>query len=261
MLRFENVTVQFPETRTTALRGVEFELAQRSVVIVGANGSGKTTLLRSALGLLPITTGRIQLFGRDPRKAAGDIRVGTNLPEVYRLLSLPVRDLIEIYGRLKGGKGDEVIARLADFELDEVLPKRLFQMSSGQQKMVGNLLAVAFRPELVLLDEPFDNVDFTRRRRFLEILRTLPARTLLTTHELELLPLFTGWQLALMFEGRLVGPFEAAELERLYLSRGKLPGALAVLETSVGSFSVTLDRGATPVKSATSLTRLVEELA
>lgn len=261
MLKVEDLSVTFDDTKTTALRGVNLTLRDEKMIVVGANGSGKTTLLKAILGLAPITYGTVSVFGRDVRTILGATGLSTNLAEVYRLVSLPVRDLIDIFARLKRGDVNELVGRIHEFELDEVLDKKTYQLSTGQQKMVGNLLAASFGPKLVLLDEPFDNVDFTRRRRFVRLLQELPAEVLLNTHELELLKRFGGWKLGFMFDGRMYGPFQVSDLDRLYLSRGSAPGALAVLETSLGRFSITLDRGDTLVQSATSLNALVENLA
>ena len=253
--------MSFPGARSPALRNVHLELGNEKMVVVGANGSGKTTLLKSILGLVAPSAGRVSVFGQDVRSIRGVSGVTTNLPEVYRLISLPVRDLIALYARIKGGRVSELLDRLDEFELTEVLSQRIFQLSTGQQKMLVNLFAVSFGPKLVLLDEPFDNVDFTRRRRFVRLLQELPAGVLLNTHELELLAAFDGWRLALMFEGGLFGPFRVGVLDRLYLSKGAVAGSLTVMQTSLGPFSLTLDRGDRPIKSATSLSSLVEALA
>ncbi len=231
------------------------------MVVVGANGSGKTTLIRAILGLVPPSSGSIAVAGRDVRQIRGETGLSTNLADVYRLLALPVRDLVPVMAQLKGGDPGEMDARLDEFELAEVRDRKIHELSTGQQKLVGDLFAISFRPNLVLLDEPFDNVDFARRRRLVQRLQELPADVLLNTHELDLLGAFAGWQLGLMFEGRLLGPFSVAELDRLYLTRGAASGALAVMETSIGTFSVTRDAGDRPVKSATSLNALVEALA
>ena len=261
MLEIERLSVTYPDTRTPALRDIDLSMGNEKMVVVGANGSGKTTLLKAVLGLVPIASGRVTVLGREVGTVRAETGVSTNLDEVYRLISLPVRDLIPIYALMKGGLADELARRLHAFELDEVRDKRTYQLSTGQRKMVGNLFAVSFSPKLVLLDEPFDNVDFTRRRRFVQLLRELPATILVNTHELDLLHFFSGWNLGLMFDGRFFGPFPVADLDRLFLSRGRIAGARAVVETGLGTFSLTLDRGDTPVKSATSLNALVESLA
>lgn len=261
VLEVQGLEVRFPLSTRPALRGVDLRLDQTKMVVVGANGSGKTTLIRAILGLVPPAAGSISVSGSDVGRIRGEIGVSTNLSEVYRLLGLPVRDLVHVMAVLKGGDPTEMENRLEEFELAEVRGKRIFELSTGQQKLVGDLFSICFRPSLVLLDEPFDNVDFTRRRRFVRLLQGLSADVLLNTHELDLLGSLQDWQLSLMFEGRLLGPFAVAELDRLYLTRGAAPGALAVMETSVGTFSVTRDTGDRPVKSATSLNALVEALA
>ena len=261
MLEIRGLEVAFPGAPSPALRGVDLRLDRAKMVVVGANGSGKTTLVRSVLGLVRPTSGSISVGGRDVGRIHGETGLSTNLGEVYRLMSLPVRDLVRVMALLKGGDPAEMEARLHDFELDSVRGKRMHELSTGQQKLVGDLFAICFRPNLVLLDEPFDNVDFARRRRLVRLLRELPADILLNTHELDLLGSFDGWELSLMFEGRLLGPFPVADLDRLYLTRGAAPGALATMETSLGTFSVTRDAGDRPVKSATSLNALVEALA
>ena len=261
VLEVRGLEVRYPRASAPALRGIDLSLDRERLVVVGANGSGKTTLVRTVLGLVRPSAGSVRFDGRDVRTISGETGVSTNLAEVYRLISLPVRDLVEIVARLKGGDPAELEARLREFELGEVLGRRLFELSTGEQKIVGDLFAVSFGPRLVLLDEPFDNVDFSRRRRFVRLIRELRADLLLNTHELELIAQLDGWRLALMFEGRFLGPFAAADLDRLYLTRGRRADALAVMETSLGTFSVTRDSGDRPVKSATSLNALVESLA
>jgi biotin transport system ATP-binding protein len=261
VLDIRGLEVSFPGAPAPALRHVDLTLDHAKMVVVGANGSGKTTLIRSILGLVSPTAGSISLGGRDVGRLRGEIGLSTNLAEVYQLMALPLRDLVRVMAKLKDGEPAEMEGRLHEFELDEVLGKRMHELSTGQQKLVGDLFAICFRPSLVLLDEPFDNVDFTRRRRFVRLLQELPADVLLNTHELDLLGPFEGWGLGLMLEGRLVGPFRVAELDRLFLTRGPAKDALALMETSLGTFSVTRDAGDRPVKSATSLNALVEALA
>jgi ABC-type multidrug transport system ATPase subunit len=261
VLDVHDLTVTFPDTKATALREVSLRLNNEKMIIVGANGSGKTVLLRSILGLVPISSGAVAAFGSDVRQVRGETGLSTNLAEVYRLVALPTSDLIRIFALLKGGDPDEVTRRIHEFGLEEVLDRRTYQLSTGQQKMVGNLLAVSFGPRTVLLDEPFDNVDFTRRRRFVQLLQDLPAEILLNTHDLDLLRNFPSWTLGFMFDGRLFGPFPASDLDRLFLTRGRIEGALAVMDTGLGTFSLTRDAGDTPIKSATSLNALMEALA
>ncbi len=261
VLEARQLEVTFPGAAVPALRGVDLTLGNEKMIVVGANGSGKTTLIKAFLGLVRPTGGSVRVLDQDVDRIQGATGLSTNLAEVYRLVSLPIGDLVPVFAALKGGDPRELRERLHEFGLDDVLGKRMHELSTGQQKLVGDLLATSFGPRLVLLDEPFDNVDFARRRQLVKRLREISAAVLLNTHELELLANFGGWKLGLMFEGHLFGPFRVDELDRLFLSRGARSGALAEMTTSLGTFSITLDAGDRPVKSATSLNALMEALA
>jgi ABC-type Mn2+/Zn2+ transport system ATPase subunit len=256
-LSVRDLTVRYPKASSDAVSHASIELHREKVAIVGPNGCGKTTLLKAVLGLTPASNGTVELLGQDVRTVRGELRVGTNLADVYRLLTISVDGLISLWSTLKGGSDTEVRRWIDEFGLRDALARPLHRLSTGQVKLVGNLLALGYAPELVLLDEPFDNVDFARRRRYVELLDRSPAAVLMNTHELELLQLFPSWGLCFMFEGQLVGPFRAADLDRLYVNRGARAGALATIRTSAGEVSVTLDRGDLPMKGASDLSILI----
>jgi len=260
-LSIHDLTVRYPGSATDAVSGVSLDLEGDRVVVVGPNGCGKTTLLKAALGLTPVTKGSVRVLGHDVRTVRGELGVGTNLADVYRLMTIPVDGLISLWSDLKGGTETEVRRWFEEFGLREALGRPLHRLSTGQTKLVGDLLALAYTPRLLLLDEPFDNVDFGRRHRYIELLARSSATVVMNTHELELLHAFPDWGLYFMFEGRLIGRFRAADLERLYVSRGRRPGAIATFSTAVGEFSVTLDAGEVPMKGSSNLSYLLERVA
>ena len=260
-LSLRDLTVRYPGSDTDAVVAASLELGHEKIAIVGPNGSGKSTLLKAALGLAPVSKGSVRVLGSNVGIVRGEVGVGTNLPEVYRLMTVPVDGLISIWADLKGRPDTEVRQWIQDFGLGAVLGRPLFRLSTGQTKLVGDLLALSFSPRLLLLDEPFDNVDFGRRRKYLDVLARSPAAVAMSTHELELLHFFPEWGLYFMFEGQLIGPFRATDIDRLFVSRGPQPGALATFRTSIGEFSVTLDVGSVPMKGASNLSYLLERLA
>ena len=261
MLQVENLTISYNKDQgDPVLKSVNFNLSAEKTVIVGPNGSGKSTLFKAVLGLTPIREGSIKVFGTEVKDEKKDTRVSTNLAEVYRLAYVRLHDLVTMYAELKGGNSEESLKMFRDFELTSILKKRMHELSTGQQKMFGNILAVSFSPKLVLLDEPFDNVDENRRRRFIEVLKNLDAETIIITHEFNLLQRLADWSLYFMLEGKLWGKFLASQLDRLYVTRGEAKDALAVMDTSVGKLSVTLDRGDIAVKTATNLNSLLEQV-
>jgi ABC-type multidrug transport system ATPase subunit len=259
-LSLQNLTVRYPHSDTDAVKGVTLDLDHDRVVVVGPNGCGKTTLIKAALGLTPVTDGSIRVLGRDVRTIRGELGVGTNLADVYRLMTIPIDGLISLWSNLKGGTDEEVRGWIQEFGLGDILSRPLFRLSTGQTKLVGDLLALAYSPKLLLLDEPFDNVDFGRRHRYIELLAKSPATVMMNTHELELLHAVPDWGLYFMFEGQLIGRFRAKDLDRLYVNRGSRSGALATFQTPIGEISVTLDAGDVPMKGSSNLSYLLERV-
>jgi ABC-type multidrug transport system ATPase subunit len=243
------------------LKDVNLVVNGEKVVLVGPNGSGKSTLFRAILGLAPVASGSIKVFDKSLSNMKNVIEVSTNIAEVYRIANLKVADIVNIYCELKGIGNAQSFQMMKEFELEDTLGRKLYELSTGQQKMVCNILAMNQKAKLLLLDEPFDNVDQSRRRRFIELLKQSNAELLMSTHEFELLRLLPDWKLCFMLEGKLWGKFEVSQLERLYISRGRADNAMAVMETSMGVFSVTLDKGDVLVKTATNLSSLLEAVA
>jgi ABC-type multidrug transport system ATPase subunit len=261
MLEIRGLCVRYPSGKE-ALKKVDFSLREREkIAIVGPNGSGKSTLIKAALGLAPITEGSVRVFGQDVRKIRGETRVSTNLSEVYRLLSGNTKELIEVYSELKGVNKNDYLDLIRDFGLEEILLKVLHQMSSGQAKMFGNIMALGSKPELTLMDEPFENLDQNRRIKLARLIQEFEEEVVLVTHEFDLLKKFSGWPLYFMLEGSIYGPFNVSDLDALYMSRGERADALVIIRTSLGEFSITRGEGEVSLKNATSFNRLLEEVA
>jgi ABC-type multidrug transport system ATPase subunit len=258
MLDIRNLVVDYSRRfGSPVLRGVNLTIDAEKAVIVGPNGSGKSTLFKAILGLAPISDGTVRVFGKDVKDEKGELRVSTNLVEAYRLAYVKCRDLVKIFAELKGGDPAPAFSMIHSFELDPILEGKFHELSTGQQKMLANILAISFSPKLVLLDEPFDNVDEGRRRRFVDILKGLDASIIVITHELMLASRLQGWQLYFMLDGKLWGRFDCDQLDRLYLTRGEAEGALRTMETSLGMLSVTLDHGDVAIGSASSVNALL----
>lgn len=195
------------------------------------------------------------------QKIREDTRVSTNLLEVYRLARLQVRQVVSLYAELKDADPAQPFKLIDDFGLRGLLNKWVYELSSGQQKLLGDILAMSFEPKLCLLDEPFDQVDHSRRLMLARLLSAFPGCLLLNTHEFELLDRLGDSALYFMIEGRVFGRFSSSQLGRLFISRGEVAGALATIDTSYGKFSVTLDGGQVAITASTSLERLLEAVA
>jgi len=260
MLEIMGLCVRYPSGKE-ALKRVNLSTREgEKIAIVGPNGSGKSTLLKAVLGLAPIVEGSVRVFGQDVRKIRGETRVSTNLSEVYRLLYSSAQQLVEVYSELKGVTKNGYLDLIHEFGLEEILPKMLHQMSSGQAKMFGNVMALGSKPKLTLLDEPFENLDQNRRIKLARLIQEFEEEVVMVTHEFDLLKKFSGWPLYFMLEGLIYGPFDVSDLDTLYLSKGERADALVTIQTSLGKFSITRGTGEVALKNATSFNRLIEEV-
>ncbi len=175
----------------TALVSVSLSVARGAVYgLVGANGAGKTTLIKHILGLLRAESGSVRVFGLDP--VADPVGVLSRIGYLSEEHDVPgwmrVDELIRysraFYPAWDDGYAEEL--RQA-FALD--LTAKVKDLSKGQKARVGLLIALAYRPELLVLDEPSSGLDPIVRRDILgAIIRTIAdeGRTVLfSSHLLE----------------------------------------------------------------------------
>jgi ABC-2 type transport system ATP-binding protein len=134
------------------------------VGLVGPNGAGKTTLLHMAAGLLPPTTGVVEVIGDSPTKRLD--RIGFVAQDAPLWPRLRVDDVLEI-GRCMNPRWDAALADGRIAQLDIPRRARIATLSGGQRAQVALTLVLAKRPELLLLDEPLSNLDPLARREFL----------------------------------------------------------------------------------------------
>ena len=201
--------------RTLALDNVDLDIPRGAVFgLVGENGAGKTTLIKHLLGLLKAQSGTARVFGRDPvRDPVGVLgRVGylsedRDLPDW-----MTVGELMR-YLRAFYPAWDDVLCEdmRTHFDLD---PKaRIKGLSQGQRARTCLLAAIAYRPELLVLDEPSTGLDPIVRREILSaIIRTIAeeGRTVLfSSHLLDEVERMAYW-VAMIDRGRIVlcGPLD-----------------------------------------------------
>lgn len=158
-----------------ALDSVSLSVTRGSVHgLVGTNGAGKTTLVRHTLGLLRAETGSVRVFGLDP--VADPVAVLSRVGYLSENVDLPgwmrVDELIRYSRAFYPTWDDDYAATLLEhFELDPAAT--VARLSRGQKVRAGLLVALAYRPELLVLDEPSSGLDPIARRDILEaILRT-----------------------------------------------------------------------------------------
>ena len=163
-------------------------------VLLGPSGSGKSTLLRAIAGLTGVDHGRISLHGRDVTHIAARARgVGLVFQNYALFRHMTVADNIEFALRVRRMRAAQrrerrrELLRLVALEgMDDRLPS---QLSGGQQQRVAVARALAHKPEVLLLDEPFGALDAKireeLRRTIREVQRELGITTILVTHDQE----------------------------------------------------------------------------
>jgi len=169
-IQVRNLTCYFG--RTCALDDVSLEVPRGGVFgLVGENGAGKTTLIKHILGLYRPEAGSVLVLGRDP--AADPVGVLSHIGYLSEHLDLPlwmrVSELIR-YTAAFYKTWDPSYAEELRVQLDLDPGARLKNLSKGQQAKAGLLVALAFRPDLLVLDEPSSGLDPVAR---LDILETI----------------------------------------------------------------------------------------
>ncbi|MDX2151251.1 MAG: ABC transporter ATP-binding protein [Bryobacteraceae bacterium] len=187
---------------------------------LGPNGAGKTTTIKMLMGLAPPTAGTIRMLGLPLPERALDVKSKIGLVPDESLLfdHLTGSEFTEFVGRMYGL--DRALARrraaeLMDlFELGGAGRKLIGEYSKGMRKRVAMAAALIHRPQLFLMDEPFEGVDAVGARLMKDILLDQVrqgATIFLTSHVLEVVERLCD-RVAIIHEGRLVVQGSIAEL-------------------------------------------------
>jgi ABC-2 type transport system ATP-binding protein len=198
-----------------ALRECAIEIPSGSVTaLVGPNGAGKTTLLQLAVGLARPSAGSVRVLGRSPLADASEVlpRLGFVAQDHPLPRGFTVAETLKL-GRKLNPSWDDATAQERIEALRLPLRQRVGKLSGGQQAQVALTLALAKRPELLLLDEPVASLDPLARREFLQSVMEAVAETgmtvLLSSHIVADLQRVCD-HLVILSHGRtqLVGPIE-----------------------------------------------------
>ena len=171
IVSIHNVVKQFG--RFAALRGVTAEFAGgRFHAILGDNGAGKTTLLRALAGLAQPTRGELSIFGKSPRSACREIGYMAHPSLLYDEMSgmENLRYFAGLYGISEDSRSQAVIRSVG---LDPGLPRPVGQYSQGMRQRMSLARAILQDPKVLLLDEPFSNVDVHSAREMVGLLRAM----------------------------------------------------------------------------------------
>jgi iron(III) transport system ATP-binding protein len=191
-IRVRGLTRRFKQT--VAVSDVDLELAEGEILaVLGPSGCGKTTLLRLIAGFERPDSGSVEIRGREVAGArwvnAERRGVGFVFQDyaLFPHLTVARNVAFGLGGLLPGGKRQRALELLDIVGLREVADRYPHQLSGGQQQRVALARALAPKPAVVLLDEPFSNLDADLRQRtrseVAAILRRLGTTAILVTHD------------------------------------------------------------------------------
>lgn len=194
MITIHNLSKSYNGVTVLDLEGFEVPRGQ-SFGLVGNNGAGKTTLFSCLLDLIKpseghIINGEVKVHESEAWKS----HTASFIDETFLIGYLTPEEYFYFIGELRGQNKADVDALLAtfqDFFNDEILQKRKYlrDLSKGNQKKVGIVATLIGHPEVVILDEPFANLDPTTQIRLKEIIKKMAddkgVTVLVSSHDLQ----------------------------------------------------------------------------
>ncbi len=245
--------------KTGVLQNISFDVAEgEALVLLGASGSGKTTILRIIAGLEQPYTGKIILHGKDVTELPARERgVGVIFQSYALFPKMTVEKNIGYGLRIRKRKRKEIRKTVEELlslvQLEEHRKKYPSQLSGGQQQRVAIARTLAYKPEVLLFDEPFGALDTqTRvhlRREIRALLRKVNVPAIFITHDQEE-ALELGDRIAVINVGQIeqIGtPFQvynkpATEYVATFLGAANiLEGVIRNRELEIGSARVPFD--------------------
>jgi manganese/iron transport system ATP-binding protein len=195
-LDLENVSLSY--NGLAVLQELTFQVAHgASLAVVGPNGAGKSTLFKALVGLLPIQRGNIHIHGRPLGHHQDCVAYLPQREDVDWRFPVTVMDVV-MMGRFgqqgwlrRPTKADRAIVAqtLEEMGISDLADRSIGDLSGGQQQRAFLARALAQKPHILLMDEPFTGVDFTTQEITLSLLDHLQAQqvtVMVATHDLNL---------------------------------------------------------------------------
>jgi zinc/manganese transport system ATP-binding protein len=201
IIKLEDVSTVYEGERRPAIKGVNLTLKRNELVyVVGPNASGKTTLLETINGLLPTFKGKVSVFGLDMQSHGRKVRCEIGyVPqdfmvkpgEPYTALDVVLMGLYGQIGFLHRPEEKDrkkAVEAMKLLGVEELVNRPMGKLSGGQQQKVMLARAIAKKPKVLLLDEPFSNLDPESRAKIPSLISRLHEEkeltTLIVTHDI-----------------------------------------------------------------------------
>lgn len=232
-LEVHDLTVAYQ--RRPVLWNIDFAVPPGKLVgVVGPNGAGKSTLLKAVLGLVPMASGRVEIFGKSLSKQRGLVGYVPQRETVDWDFPVTAHDVVLMgtFGKLgwvrRPGRREKELAErcLADVGLSDFARRQISELSGGQQQRVFLARALAQQAQLYFMDEPFAGVDAATEQAIFDQLKRLrnEGRTVFVVHhDLQTVPRYFDavvlLNLRLVAAGAVAEVFTPENLRRTYGGR------------------------------------------
>lgn len=242
-IEIHDVTVAYD--RKPVLWDIDLEIPAGKVVgVLGPNGAGKSTLLKAVMGLVPLASGAVRLWGEPLEKNRRRLAYVPQRESVDWDFPTNVLDVVMMgrYGKLglfrRPGKHDRQIAMqaLEKVGMAKYAQRQISQLSGGQQQRVFVARALAQDADLYLMDEPLAGVDAATERAIVTLLHDLRAQgktVVAVHHDLQTVPEYFDWlvllNLRLIAKGPTEEVFTKEKLSQTYGGRLKVLSDVAEL--------------------------------
>lgn len=222
MIELRNVRHRYGDREV--LGAIDLTLAERRVAVVGGNGSGKSTLARLLSGLLVPSEGNVLVDGIDTRKDAKAVRRRVGFvfqdPDVQIVYPTVEEDIAFGLKNLRVPKDEiawRVDAALARFGLTEHRNWPAHLLSGGQKQLLAIASVLVLEPAYVIFDEPTTLLDLRNRRHITQVIRDLPEKAVIVSHDLDLVA--EADRVIVLDDGCVVADAAPAAAIAVYLAR------------------------------------------
>ena len=218
-ITFDRAEVRYGDQ--VALHPLTLSLAERRIGVIGLNGSGKTSFARLINGLVKPSAGSVSLDGLDTVKDAKAVlsKAGFIFQNPANQIILPIiRDDIAFGPKSRGLKGAPLDAAvdgvLTRFGIAHLASRRPHELSGGELQLAALSAVVVTEPELVIFDEPTNQLDLKNRAMVKAAIEGLTQQAIVISHDLDLV---AGFERVLVFhQGRIAFDGDASEAIALY---------------------------------------------
>ncbi len=236
-LETHNLTVSY--NKKPVLWNVDFKLPAGQIVgIIGPNGSGKTTLLKSIMGLTPLSSGYVEIFGSQLDKVRNKISYVPQKESVDWDFPASVMDVVlmgryspkNLFKRISKRDRDLAAEALEKVNLLEYSDRQISQLSGGQQQRVFIARSLTQNADLFIMDEPFVGVDAATEQAILRLMQEMKQQgktVIVVHHDLQTAKDYFDW--IVLLNTRLVASGPKSEIFNEDLLQEAYGGKLNVL--------------------------------